>query len=406
MHRLALILESADASRLQELNSTAIGVQAGLEKIRGAFSSLLPKLGAVVLISKWHHIDNALQVPFIPAKQRVQLLTNLRTISASLNQKFENLTTPPAPVNSAAQAQECAQRQGRIALALLGSAWVNDPQAHDKSGGAVKLKFEDLKERVNHPKPNWWESLDEAGEQIGWHWRELARRVDALTDKANRDTLAAARPMLARANYLARLAGSAAELGKDRDPITDYRRYRLHQFLLNQARRNIDANWAAAELAAEQSGKPSYAAETASQFVNDAEHLIMLGADKNPTPEDRDRLLAEVNPMRKALKIQGYAVEPDSKRIELIDEQNFRVKFKFTAPSGQPAGYPVRRINVSGSCKLPSEMTSRRIPITDLVENLSPNAILTVEASANGPGQIILELWHRGHRYPTSVLVK
>ncbi len=100
MHRLALILESADPSRLQELNSTAIGVQAGLDEIRGAFSSLLPKLGADVLISKWHHIDNALQVPFIRASQRMQLLANLRTISASLNQKFENLTTPPAPVNT------------------------------------------------------------------------------------------------------------------------------------------------------------------------------------------------------------------------------------------------------------------------------------------------------------------
>ncbi len=290
-------------------------------------------------------------------------------------------------------------------MALLGTACVNDPQARDESGGAVKLKFEDLKERVTHPKSNWWESLDEAGEQIGWHWRELARQVDTLTDKANRGTLAAARPMLARADYLARLADSATLLGKDRDPVLDYRRHSLHRFLLDQAKRSIDANWAAADLAAVAANKPSFAKETAARFVDDAERLIMMGADKDPTPEDRTRLSAEVNPAKQALAIQDYSVTPDEPSIELTDRRNFRVGFKIKPPGGQPVGYPVLRYVTGGPCKLPTDVTSGRRPITDYVDfqrpvrNETQDAEVDLTAVSKSSGVIEAEVWYRGHRF-------
>ena len=405
MHRLALILEAADPNRLADLNATANGVSAGLDELRKTFFEFLPKLSAEVLVSKWHHIDNALQVPFIPFKRRMELLANLRTISNALNSKFENVATPPPPANSGSLALERAQRQGRIALALLGSAWVNDPVMRDQSGGAIKLKFEDLKQRIDSPKGSWWESVDEVGEQIGWHWRALASRVDELTEKANRDALTPAVQSLARADYLARLADSATGLGKDRDPVVDYRRHRLHRFLLDQARRSIAANWAAAELAAERASKPSFAKETATRFVDDAEQLIMIGADKNPTSEDRARVLAEVKPIRDALDIQGYNVSPDEPSIELTDRRDFRVGFRITPPAGQPVGYPVLRFRTDGPCKLPADATTARKPIADFVDfgksstQEVRNAEVDLASVSKAPGLIEVEVWYRGHRY-------
>src|SRR5262249_30386290 len=157
---------------------------------------------------------------------------------------------------SANPAQERALRQGRIALALLGSTWVDDATTQEELKGIVKYKFEVLQKMMS-PSPAWHEAVAEAGEQLGWHWRMLAVRVDARTEKANREALDPALKMLAHVDTLARLTDSATAFTTERDPAADYLRHRLHWFLLDQARRTIQANWAAADPASEKAGLPS-----------------------------------------------------------------------------------------------------------------------------------------------------
>src|SRR5439155_7134281 len=136
-------------------------------------------------------------------------------------------------------AREAAQRHGRVALALLGPAWVDDRAARTEAGGTMKLSYKELQHFVGSPKPEWWLSLGEAGEQIGRHWQALAKRVDDRTEKAAGKSLDLALKDLAQADTLARSLDSATALADKHDPVTDYRRHRLHAFLLDQARRTI-----------------------------------------------------------------------------------------------------------------------------------------------------------------------
>ncbi len=408
-HRLSAMLEESDPARLGDMNTTAAGVRNELSDLTGAFFQFIGKLNADVLISRWHHIDNALQVPFIPAKRRLELLNDLRTISHGLNSRGQSVESGSGnkPGHSV---QASVQRQGRVALALLGSAWVNDREARDQSNGAAKLSYDELRQRIMSPKPEWWDSLDEAGEQIGWHWRALAERVSTLADKANSDSLESATASLARADTLARSMDSACTLGTKHDPVIDYRRYRLHDFLLAQAKRSIDANWAAVELAAVQ----SFAQVTAERFVNDAEKLIMLEAGNNPTPEDRARLLAAVKPVRDALKIPQYAVHPSDQVKDLTDQQRqFALTFTLQRPSSQTAGYPVIRFSSGGPARVPSSASSGRRPVVDFVDlPNSPQSIdrtlnveVNISTGADQPGFVSAELWHRGHRFVATTRV-
>src|SRR5262249_860523 len=157
-------------------------------------------------------------------------------------------------------------------------------------------------QKMMSPSPAWHEAVAEAGEQLGWHWRMLAVRVDTRTEKANREALDAALKMLAQVETLARLTDSATAFTTEREPAADYLRHRLDWFLLDQARRTIQANWAAADPASEKAGLPSFAEETGRRFVKDAEDLIMKGAAKVPSQEDTVRLQQEVRPLKTVLE--------------------------------------------------------------------------------------------------------
>src|SRR5439155_18308813 len=90
----------------------------------------------------------------------------------------------------------------------------------------------------------WWTAIQyEAGEQIGWHWRELARYGERLFG-AKDEGLDAAWRLLARGDALARTVDGATPLPQPEEPAAMCRRYRLHDFLLAQARRSLDAAWA------------------------------------------------------------------------------------------------------------------------------------------------------------------
>lgn len=402
MHLLASMLEGSDSSTLPKLTATTKRTQAGLEELRRIFFDSLENLGAKDRPSKWRHLDNALQVPFILTNQRMRLLANLRHISRTLNEKFENVTTPPA-AKSASSAQERALRQGRIALALLGSTWIDDAGTQDELKGIVKYKFEVLQKMMS-PSTAWHEAVAEAGEQLGWHWRTLASRVDALTEKANREALDPALKMLARADALARLTDSATAFTTERDPAGDYLRHRLHWFLLDQARRTIQANWAAADPAVEKAGTlPSFAEETGRRFVKDAEDLIMMGAAKVPSQDDTVRLQQEVRPLKARLdKLPTHAVSPAQRFITVTSRQKIDVRFSFQSPVGQAPGYPVLQFLRSGPCKLAPDL-AMRTPITAFVDQnqatVDRSVELQLESNATKEhATVTAELWHRGHR--------
>jgi hypothetical protein len=403
-HRLSVALEEANPASIGEMSSATTATHKAMEELRDRFLDFTTRLNGKVQISTWHDIDNALQVPFIEAKRRVELLGYLRGIEHSLNVNWESAGDSPASA-PAGSAREAAKRQGRVALALLGSAWVNDPRTREESGGAVKATFDELQKLVTTPAPEWWQSLNDAGDQIGRHWRALARRVDELTDKATRATLDRALPELAHADMLARMADSTCAFGKERDPVVDHRRHRLHAFLLAQARRSIEANWGAAELVPQ----TSYAQVTGERFVNDAERLIKMGAGPNPTQNDLDRLLVDVKPTRAALKIADWGLTGELNR-DWTPELQTKLDLKFTVrrPAGRGPGYPVLHFEAAAPVLIAPALTARQ-PINDFADlpDAPPTAVrgcaagVDAKAVASGAGMVTAELWHRGHRIRT-----
>src|SRR5207248_4411259 len=96
----------------------------GFKKLKNAYFALAssPELGAA-LQPQWRVIDNLLQVPFLPAPDRAKLLMELRNISGQMLTKAEKTG---AGGKVSVSAQEMAQQQGRMALAMLGARWVED----------------------------------------------------------------------------------------------------------------------------------------------------------------------------------------------------------------------------------------------------------------------------------------
>src|SRR5258706_11931389 len=118
---------------------------------------------------------------------------------------------------------------------------------------------------------------------MGWQGRELAREAGRVTGGVREGDLNGGGRPLVRADALARVIDGATPLPPAVDPAGLYRRYKLHDFLLAQARPSLDAAWD------DVAGVRPYAEGTPEWFAPDARPLI-LPADvedsdtKSPLP--------------------------------------------------------------------------------------------------------------------------
>ena len=189
-HDLADSLENPDPAQLARIAELVQQIDGTPErpglfrKLETEFSTFLGTLGSEALPSNWHAIDNALTVPFIPTETRRQRVEMLRSISRRLNESADPgdrvKSTPVQPV-------EMAQRQGRMALAVLGRRQVTDLQ------GTAPLGWAETKQRVDAPDlGGWWDSMAEAGERIGATFGGM--RGESARLAARSDSAAARRP--------------------------------------------------------------------------------------------------------------------------------------------------------------------------------------------------------------------
>src|SRR5262249_34651857 len=163
-----------------QLDSTFEG---RLEKFATKFNDITSKYEGGAIPSNWHKIDNALQVPFIPADNRLTLLSRLRDASQKLDAGSGNAGsgTTNDKRSGTTSGHEAAQRQGKMALAMLGETWVFDATKSASAAGSAKSSFAELQQLLRQPSsaPEWWKAIQyDAGEQIGWHWREMVRETE------------------------------------------------------------------------------------------------------------------------------------------------------------------------------------------------------------------------------------
>lgn len=400
MHSISELLERGPQGKQLPANDRLDAIERDTLELQRTFDGFIDSLSDSALPTNWRQIDNALQVPFIPTQKRMELLQSLRRISRELakqgSQKEGAAELPPPAV------VEDAQRQGRLSWALLGERWIDDKALRGRCPSeVVKYRAADLRE-ILVKKTTTAAELQEVGEQLGAAWRALVDEIDAVHQDAYRENLGEALRLLTRAESLARLLDSATALPAGRDPIVYLRRHRLHHFLVFQAKRSLDAGWAAVNPAQ----TVSYAEVCADALLRDAASLLM---EEHPSASsaDQSRLLAAVTPLRERLKVLPFDVLADQSTVDLTeDDARIATAFKVVPPPHQRFGYPVLRYVATGPLSLPAGLAAGRKPAATFVEGNPPpqseavSFTLDVDRSraAKEPGTVQVELMHRGHR--------
>src|SRR5262249_10220576 len=151
-HVLSARLEQVDPDRVNELNTSIMGE---FLAIKSAFNEHITQLAPTPTPFMWHQIDNALQVPFIPAHDRERLIADLRRISAKLMTFAPGQRPASEPAAAIVSAQATAQRHGRLALALLGDRGAQAAPATSQAG-AAKYPFGELQQLLRQRAPGYW----------------------------------------------------------------------------------------------------------------------------------------------------------------------------------------------------------------------------------------------------------
>jgi hypothetical protein len=336
--------KQTEAARAQaaELDKLTQAVEDDFKKVTDSHQKVAAKDNATANTQdRWHEIEKVLVVPFLAPGLRMTLVQASRRMA----RKFDAATpraTSAAGADSektAEQARRAAQRQGRLAVALLGEDW---PEHRDAA------------EAILHPaEGNWEGSLARAGQRVGEVLNRMPEDAQARTEKAAKADLETAAAELRVAARLARQVEGSL-VGPPRltaDPVGQQRRLALHDLLCWQARRAFLDYWAAEKQGFED--RP-YFRLAGWAFLRDAQDLVVAkaaeGAAKQPSPR-----LARVNAERAKLEAPGRVTlewspsrdpgqfQEGPNELPLTDQPKGVERFyRLRAPEGAPKGQPVR----------------------------------------------------------------
>ncbi len=245
-HKLAAALEKPGAMPIGN-GTTPEGI-AGLtraaaqpfDELAQDFRSHCQRLKDVRTQQSWQALEDALAVPVFPdADERMALLGTLRGIAGGLEEGTAGKATAS---DTARGARDAAQREGRLALATLGSVVFQDDER----------KLRELHGWVENPEEGekGTASLVKAGEGVRDAYTTIAKTVSStLSDGARADDVAKAADMLTRSAALARLLDPKIPVPPTDpqppwSPAEGERHCRLHALLLWQAERTLGDRWA------------------------------------------------------------------------------------------------------------------------------------------------------------------
>jgi hypothetical protein len=328
--------------RLGTLGDHAEAIRQTFDEIRKEHQALCQELGQLTVSQRrWHDTEDALLVPFIAPGVREELLKNSRAIAYKLHAQppKEAAGQGMPPAENARRAREAAERQARMALAVLGEEWFNGAKEGPKYARASEL--------ADGPGPEWWKSLTQVGDQVANRWAGLSVEVREGT-KAGREAadLDAARARLREAARRARhLDGAAASLLGPGDPVEENRRVELHDLLCWQAERTfLDHQWS-------EEGPAPYYRSAGGVYLTDARGLAGEGrTDPELTKPQLAKRLEQVTKAQKKLDdpgrvtaawFDGVGYRPGGDVLNLTDEDRFERRYRIEAEEGVPEGNPV-----------------------------------------------------------------
>ncbi|MGE3809515.1 MAG: hypothetical protein AB7K24_33035, partial [Gemmataceae bacterium] len=237
------------------------------------------------------------------------------------------------------------KRQGQQALAVLGQSWFDDckvPGLTLESYAQVQRRLETFSVQAN-----WWESLDEAGWQIGERWRQLPVEINKLLDSASTSELSKALAELQSGDILARKI--SADLGKllTGVPAERYRVLMVERLLLAQATRTLDDHY----FALDPSDEP-YFRSAGVLFVDDAQRL-----------EERQTPTQAVSDMRGKLQQPGTLIFAGAQAYQWTTEPMVKLDYKLQPADGAwvPKGLPVVWVEPGMDLESQSPMAGNRL---------------------------------------------
>ena len=316
-------LEGAPEATLADFEREARDGAAAFDAIAKALEVEAKALTNTVHPSNWHALDGVLSVPFLPAELRSQRLTYVRSVSAGLAPNPNQATGIQVP---AAPARELSERQGRLALAIIGDD-IAEP-----------------KQKLMQPKEGaWWESHRQVGDWIGKRFLSCRTSVKAALEKGNAGPLAEGIPHWASASKSARLASASAPLAPADAALQTEQSYWRHTFLLWQSHRITDDGWADAGI---QTVDKWFCRKAAKILVAEAKQLA--GANEANLSPDEIKRRAAACAVEEAYQPVLLDVKATPERI-IADEATWDAKLTVVPTAGRKIGYPLYSLGVPGA---------------------------------------------------------
>ena len=364
LHQLRRLLDQTAMgdARLAEIDKLAHGIAADFRKVEGWVQDSAARDNATSNHQdRWHEIEAVLAVPFLKPELRRGLRKASREISRELLARLDRAgdAKKDAGEENARQARQAAQRQGRLALAFLGSE--NWPE-YATVNNAIEVPEEGA----------WQHSLTRAGESVGQILNRLPEETDLLCEQAAKadDLNRAAAQLRTALRYAHTLPGAAVGTRMKRDPAGEMRRLHWHRLLCRQAHR-VFLDWWAELRQDEQT--PPYFQRAADVFLRDAEELLMGArgradaAKRRPRLKlvdaesrlvhDSPRLVVEWSPRRSSADFR-----PGSARVSLTDEDGIERFFRLRGPDAATVpGQPVAWVEAGPGLRPPGAEAHKRI---------------------------------------------
>ncbi len=244
LHRLSETLEKPNPKGIDQLRDQTEGASRAFNQLRSDFDEHCSGLSKAAHPTTPRDHDDVLLVPMNNAKSRMDLLNRNRLIGHQLlvetAQRMGEIPSIPLEQNQA-WAKDAAQRQGRMALAVLGSRWFNETPGTD----VVPYRtMKDLLDPETFPnRQRWWEDLAKVGAQVGRRWQQLPVALNQEADNWRKATGKQAMEVLPKADRLARLLDGTASLPASFHPTQEYRLALTRDLLLWQADRTVKEHY-------------------------------------------------------------------------------------------------------------------------------------------------------------------
>jgi hypothetical protein len=312
----------------EPIKSLTADVAAGFKDLNARFELQCDSLiQERTLQGRRHETEAALSIPLLKPSTRLALLRNAIRTALALTEKASAAESVPSSQTDVEQhsAWQAAQRQGRMARAVLGKDWITQCGEND---------FNLENELKSSAQDDWHSAFSRAGAKIGKCWHTLPARINQLADQQQKETLAQAEAHLHEAAGLCLLldGAGAGELGGI-NPVVANRAAQLHDLLLWQAQRTYSDHWF-------DETEKRYYELAGNLYVHDAEQLA-ASTQTSPDPKQKEARLSGVLAMRKRLaENQQFEVAgPDP--IDWTSERQHDLNYVLKAPPELLPGLPV-----------------------------------------------------------------